>query len=392
MSKWPTVPLGDVLRVSGEKIEPAAQPSDVFNYVGLEHIEGHTGNLLPRQSATGAELLSTKNVFRAGQILYGKLRPYLNKVHLADTEGICSTDILVLDADRQRLNAAFAALYLRTPIVLSATANLTAGANLPRIDAKALLGIPLPLPPLAEQERIVRLMDEAAALCRLRTQADERTSAVIPALFDEMFGTPETWDRWPSKSFEAVVRDTQLGLVRGADEMGSERKYAYLRMDALSLDGSLDLGDFRRVDATPEEVARYSLRRGDFLFNTRNSRELVGKTAVFDDFNEAVLFNNNLMRVRFSEEVEPQYVLWLFQTAALRHELELRKAGTTSVVAIYWKALRTIPVPVPPIRMQRTFATRVAEVRALETEQAASRKRLEALSQSLLNRAFRGDL
>ena len=96
MKRWPTKPLGEVLEVSRERIEPIDHSDTSFNYVGLETIEGHTGKLLPYQPTLGAEIRSTKNVFHIGEILYGKLRPYLNKVYLANEDGICSTDIYVL--------------------------------------------------------------------------------------------------------------------------------------------------------------------------------------------------------------------------------------------------------------------------------------------------------
>ena len=71
-------------------------------YIGFENIGGHTGSLLPYQPTLGAEIKSTKNIFHPGDILFGKLRPYLNKMHLASTDGICSTDIYVLRPKQTR--------------------------------------------------------------------------------------------------------------------------------------------------------------------------------------------------------------------------------------------------------------------------------------------------
>jgi len=390
MSKWPTVPLGDVLRVSGEKIEPAAQPSDVFNYVGLEHIEGHTGNLLPRQSATGAELLSTKNVFRAGQILYGKLRPYLNKVHLADSGGICSTDILVLDADRQRLSAAFATLYLRTPIVLSATANLTAGANLPRIDAKAFLGIPIPIPPLAEQDRIVRLLDEAAALRRLRTQANERTAATIPALFDEVFGHPATNPKgWPFVTLGEISQGGQYGLNAAALPDGSAG-IRFIRITDIDETGKLGRCDPAYVSSETPGLGECELGDGDVLI--ARSGATAGKSYVHQSTRERSVFAGYLIRFQLDHDrILPSYMGVFLQTAAYWAQLNSHKRAVAQP-NVNAKQLASIRLPLPPIALQRTFAARVAEVRALEAEQVTSRKRLDDLYQSLLHRAFSGDL
>jgi type I restriction enzyme S subunit len=183
--------LGEVLAVSRERIEPAEHPSTLFNFVGLEHIEPNTGNLLSKALTAGSEIRSTKNVFRGGEILYGKLRPYLNKVYLAADDGICSTDIYVLKPHQRRIHPSFAVNYLRSPSVLAAVSNAMAGANLPRIGQEALLDIRIPVPPLVEQERIVGLLDEADALCKRRAEADRRAADLVPALFHEMFGDPD---------------------------------------------------------------------------------------------------------------------------------------------------------------------------------------------------------
>lgn len=181
MHRWPTGRLGEVADVSKERIEPSAHPSENFHYIGLEPIEPHTGRLLAVEKTLGAEILSTKNVFRSG-LLYGKLRPYLNKVHLAQTNGICSADIFVLDTKPTRARPAFVAYFLRSAHVLRRVAELMEGANLPRINRDDLLSLPVPLPPLSEQERIVAILDEAegAAAAPRRSRPPHRRAAARP--------------------------------------------------------------------------------------------------------------------------------------------------------------------------------------------------------------------
>jgi type I restriction enzyme S subunit len=162
-------------------------------------------------------------------------------------------------------------------------------------------------------------------------------------------------------------------------------------MDAILGDGNLALEPIKRVNATAAEIAEFSLRDGDFLFNTRNSRELVGKTALFES-SGTYLFNNNIMRIRFNDSIESRFMMALFQTDYIQRQLEARKSGTTSVVAIYFKNLSTLKVIVPPLALQKEFAQRVKEIRELETNQTTSRTRMHALFQSMLHRAFNGDL
>jgi type I restriction enzyme S subunit len=271
-------------------------------------------------------------------------------------------------------------------------ARLSGSTTFKEVSRTTLRKFHLPVPPLAEQERIVKLLDEADELRNLRTQADRRTAQLIPALFHEIFGDPETNSLgWPSATFGEVIVSTKLGLVRGAKETDDSLPFPYVRMDAILGDGNLALAPIKRVNANADEVAEFSLRVGDFLFNTRNSRELVGKTALFES-GGAYLFNNNIMRIRFNGSIEPRFMIALFQTDFIQRQLEARKSGTTSVVAIYFKNLSNLKVIVPPLALQKEFAQRVTEIRELEAGQATSRTRLDALFQSLLHRAFNGEL
>jgi type I restriction enzyme S subunit len=266
------------------------------------------------------------------------------------------------------------------------------GGAQPNISQGIIRGTIVPVPPLAEQERIVKLLDEADELRRLRAQADELNATLIPALFHEMFGDPEKNPKnWPHRSFEEIIASTKLGLVRGAKETDDSLPYAYVRMDAILGDGRLALEPVKRVNANAAEVADFSLADGDFLFNTRNSRELVGKTALFEG-QGTFLFNNNIMRIRFINSIDPRYMIALFQTKFIKRQLEARKSGTTSVVAIYFKSLRDLKVVVPPLPLQKEFAKRVTEIRELEARQSVSRQRLDDLFQSMLHREFNGEL
>ena len=97
---WVRVKLGEFTEPSKEKVKPRDVPN--VPYVGLEHIEKETGRLLGYGNSD--EVRSTKAVFRPGDLLYGKLRPYLNKVYVPYFEGICSTDILVFPKNEHYSN------------------------------------------------------------------------------------------------------------------------------------------------------------------------------------------------------------------------------------------------------------------------------------------------
>lgn len=373
MKRWPTKTLGEVLELSRERIEPAEHPDTPFNYIGLESIEGHSGKLLPYQSTPGAEIKSTKNIFHPGEILYGKLRPYLNKVHLASAEGICSTDIYVLRPRQRQIHPSFAANYLRSPSVLAVVSNAMAGANLPRIGQDALLGIPVPVPPLAEQERIVKLLDETDDLRKLRAQADRRTAALIPALFHQMFGDPATNSKgWPVKPFGELAsnQDGRRKPVRASDRAKRKGKFPYY-----GASGIIDYVEAYLFDETAlligEDGANLLARSTPIAFLAHGKYWVNNHAHVVTDNGNADL---NYLCAALNLRDFADYVTGSAQP-------KLNQAN-----------LNRMPIQVPPVPLQKEFAQRVTEIRGLEAEQAASGRRFDDLFQSLLHRAFNGEL
>ena len=146
---WVFLPFGNI-KPSTERFDPIKEENR--RYVGLEHIEKDTGRITgSRESKT---TVSLKSVFCKGDLLYGKLRPYLNKVVVADFDGVCSTDILVFQQ-----NPFIASIFLKFCLLKSDFVefanNTTTGVQHPRTSHKKLSDYPIPLPPLSEQYRII---------------------------------------------------------------------------------------------------------------------------------------------------------------------------------------------------------------------------------------------
>jgi hypothetical protein len=155
-------PLRQVASFSRDQVDGRQEP---LPYVGLEHIQGGTGILL---DAEYEDDFGTALVFGPGQVLFPKLRPYLNKVYMADASGYCSTEFHVLQAKAVR--AEFLALLLRSEITVRQTKHLMTGNTLPRLQTRDIEQLPIPLPDEPVQDRIVafaaRAQVDAAKLTR----------------------------------------------------------------------------------------------------------------------------------------------------------------------------------------------------------------------------------
>lgn len=259
--------------------------------------------------------------------------------------------------------------------------------------------IEIPLPPLPEQQRILSILDEAfAAIAKAKANAEQNLKNAKELFESYLQGVFEKKsDGWEEKKFEELIQKNQIGLIKSTKEQGDDKPYRYLKMDSITSDNNLIHDRYVYVDADKSELEKYTLNEGDFLFNTRNSYELVGKTCVFTPIDDKpTLFNNNIMRVVFKKDISSRFINYAFSSELVKERLQKLKSGTTSVVGIYYKGLRNLKIPVIKYEEQQTIVRQLDTLRA-ETQklEAVYQKKiadLEELKKSILQKAFNGEL
>ncbi len=255
----------------------------------------------------------------------------------------------------------------------------------------------IPLPPLATQKAIVAKLDETFAQIDeaiTTTQANiERTDEFTKSVLDKVFEEGE----WEKMKMWDLIEKKDLWLVKWQIDQGLNKRYKYLKMNNISLWWKINLNKLINVDLDENEVMRFKLNYWDFLFNTRNSFELVGKSCVFDiHVDDVYLYNNNILRLRFKESVSPFFINYSFLTNSQKKQLETMKSWTTNVSAIYYKDLKDLEIPLPPLDKQIEIVEYIDEVFA-ETSQLKNQYQnklieLKELKASILQSAFEGKL
>lgn len=269
---------------------------------------------------------------------------------------------------------------------------MTGAANM-SVSIDRLATVPVEFPSLAGQERIVKLLDEADELRQVRADADRRTAALIPALFHEMFGDHEDF----LTATVAELADQRDGSIRtgpfGSDLLHSE--FVEEGVPVLGIDNVAE-NEFRWTKSrcvTPEKfekMRRFVVVPGDVLVTIMGT---VGRCVVAPADLPVCISTKHLCTVTVNRErVEPRY-LWasfLFDSSVRRQTRTIAKGA----IMEGWNStiIKRLVVRVPPLPMQKEFTQRVAEIRALEVDQAASRTRLDDLFQSMLHRAFNAEL
>ena len=288
-------------------------------YLALEHVESWTG----RYSVAGAEVDFESQVkqFRAGDVLFGKLRPYLAKVASPDRSGVCVGEFLVLRPSGADLSPKYLEQLLRSHPVVDAIDASTFGAKMPRADWHFIGGMRIPLPPLPEQRAIVRYLDHVdrrirryvGAKRKLIALLEEEKQAVInravtrgldpnvrlkPSGVEWLGDVPEHWEVGPIKR---AFQSMDYGISVSASDSGTIR---LLTMGHLQ-NGQVIVPKDGGVDFVDPHLL---LQEGDLLFNRTNSQALVAKVGLFAGCGSPVTFASYLVRMRPHPSHEPEYL------------------------------------------------------------------------------------
>lgn len=174
--------LGELFTRQTKTILPTNAQNQDFNYIGLENIESNTGEIINFKTSSGINIKSNKSFFRTGDVLYGKLRPYLNKVWLAEFDGICSTDIWVLQANANLIKALILATLLKSNLVVSRMSTVMTGTNLPRANSFSFDNLEVKIPTLNEQQKIVEKLEAVQNYKKLL----QKEKILLKELFDSV--------------------------------------------------------------------------------------------------------------------------------------------------------------------------------------------------------------
>lgn len=376
MSRWPQAILGDVV------VAKSGNGKIIKGTLATEN----DGKLFPAYSATGQDVFSEEYDHEGDGIVVSAVGARCGKCFLAGGKwrAIANTHVLLPRKEKVMVRFLWYLINDENFWVKGGTAQ-------PFVKVKDSLCNQIPLPPIAEQEWIVRVLDEAKELCHLRAQTDARANGLATELFRQMFGDPGLNPMgWKIRRAGDLMALCEYGSSQKASDVNLG--IPMLRMNNVTPDGRLDLSDLKTVELEEDDIEKYRLEASDVLFNRTNSRELVGKTGMWDGRFEAVAASY-FIRVRFDQSIEhPQHFTSFMNLPLMKRRLFEMARGAIGQANINAQELKSIEIPVPPIELQRTFAHHIAEIRTMEITQADSRKRLYALFQSLRQRAFQGEL
>jgi type I restriction enzyme, S subunit len=370
---WRWVRLGEIAWRESVTLKPSDYPDLVFRYLGMEHVApGQWDEPMPVE-IPGREIKSQVIVYRPGLILYGKLRPYLNKVVVPSTEGVASTEFVPIAVNEKVVESHYLAAYLRSPAFVAYATQNTTGSRQPRVRLDALWNALIPLPPLEEQRQIVarveELMSRIREAKRLRQEAKEEAERLWQSILSETFPKPGTElpEGWRWVRLGEVFRLKNGKFIR-AGELKSEGK--------VPVYGSNGLLGFTAIPL---------LMEGRTIVIGR-----VGACGAVNVVNAPCWISDNAMFVaEWFIECDIEYIALSLHNIDFSSFVKKGAQPSISQEVVY-----NAPIPLPPLEEQRRIVAYLQDVqekiRSPERSSSTNRSRTQTLRASNPGQSLQG--
>ncbi len=291
---------------------------------------------------------------------------------------------------KEKIDPYFLALYLNSSGGRQQSELTATGGSQRTVTLQALADFNIPLPPIAEQKRIASIAQKCDRLRRTRRYTQQLSDGYLRSVFLEMFGDPSTNSKgWDVGIIDDILASSQYGTSERSNS--EKRGYPVLSMSNLTYSGRLNLSSLSYVELSDQEFQELKLTPGDVIFNRTNSAELVGKTAHWNSNIDAVVASY-LVKLKLKKLIHPDYFVALLNSQYFKKLFQERCKKAIGQSNISPTLLREFPVLIPPLPLQEKFAQIVQRYERLRTQQREAERQAEHLFQTVLHRAFRGEL
>lgn len=401
--------LGELVCASNEKA--VGRKRDDWPYVGLEHLESGSPRLLG--TAASSYSTSTNGIFRAGDVLFGKLRPYLRKSAGVAFEGYCSTDILVL-RPRDGVDPGFAAKLLHSEPVFAEAVATSIGTKMPRTSWSTLSKLKVFCPPTVEQRRIAAILDTIDEAIRRTEQVIAKLRQVRQGLLDDLLSrgiddngqlripdihTSRYVDSelgrlplgWTVRTL-AEVAEVRSGIAKNEGRVVSNACWVHYLRVANVQDGYLDLSEMSKIRISRNEIAKHAVRPGDLLMNEGGDLDKLGRGTIWRGEFEPCVHQNHVFVVRSGPSVLPDYLNAWTGTAPARRYFLVAGKQTTNLASINKTALGRLPVAVPSMAEQERIVSALAATESRIADEVGASMKLRAIKVGLTDDLLSGQV
>lgn len=263
---------------------------------------------------------------------------------------------------------------------------LNKAVTIPSLTKSDLLNIKIDLPPFQTQQQIVEELDSLTSIIEKQKKQLEELDNLAQAIFYDMFGDPmENEKGWNIKKMKDISLSVNYGTSSPSTDDG---KYKYLRMNNITAKGTIDLSSIKYINVPLEDLEKYVVRKGDILFNRTNSKELVGKTALYT-FEEDMIIAGYIIRLRVIDSIVlPIFLSSYMNTPCIKEYFRSIAKGAVNQSNINSKQLLSTSVFIPPLPLQQQFASKIEAIEKQKELIKKSIKETEDLFNSRMDYYF----
>ena len=282
----------------------------------------------------------------------------------------------------------FLKYFLQTNDFKSQLRKLITGSAQLNFGPSHIRKIEIPLPSLATQQRIAAILDQADAIIQNNRAIVQKYDALTQSLFLDMFGDPVKNEKgWEMKTLKDFGTSRLGKMLDGKKIIGNNLK-PYLRNSNVQW-FRFELNDLLKMDFDEKDKVEFSLKVGDILMCEGGE---IGRCAIWKDEIEDCYFQKAIHRIRLNDKyVLPEYFVYMFKNIADNGGLDEFKSAAT-ISHLTGEKLKKMRMPIPSITLQNLFAERVAVIESQKQKAQLELAKSEELFQSLLQRAFKGEL
>lgn len=384
-------------------------------YIGLEHIPSRGAHLT--DWALASTSISTNAIFRAGDVLFGKLRPNLRKCVVAPFDGYCSTDILVLRAN-ESTDPSFAGKVLRSELVGTAAEMTSVGTKMPRTSWKHLSTLEVFCPNLHEQSKIAQILDtldtaihETAAIVAklqavkqgllydLLTRGIDANGELRPPHAEAPHLYKPSPLGWVPKEWATPLnRELLTGIEAGwspscPEEPPSAGEWGVLKVSAVS-SGTFDPQESKRLPSNLKPIPSIEVKVGDVLLARANGvAELVATTVLVREAPSRLMLSDKTLRLVPDEDrLIAGHLVRAMAHYSTRKQINGMLNGSSGQRNISQEQIRNLCIPVPPTSEQRIGEDRATQIEERIAAESQILQKLTALKAGLMEDLLNGQV
>lgn len=374
--------LGDIAPIQ----QGSVPESESYWLLNLDMVESNTGHIYERLNVPFDKIGTSTIAFDTNNVLYSKLRPYLNKVVIPDCPGYATSEMLPLKPNKNYITREYLTYFLRSPKFVAYINEKTSGAKMPRANSSDLKSVEIECPTLENQRHITSEFDRIISIVRLRQQQLQKLDELVKARFVEMFGDPvQNSLKWVTKSLLEMgyckngvnFHSGDSGIEIHCLGVGDFKDYSVV-------DGTDYLPTISLSEEPPEESM---LQDGDIVFVRSNgNKALVGRCLVVYPHNTPTTYSGFCIRYRLtSDEVNTSYLLRVLKADSMRKKMIGRGANIQN---LNQKTLATLNIPIPPMELQEQFAEFVNQTDKSKVAVQKALDEAQLLFDSLMQKYF----